>query len=259
MPESSNHAVSIQQWTYWISLDDLVASVYLVLCRVQTQDKKPPTLLRFAKAFSGHYLAICSGGLSIPFAALAAFLSNPPIKLLFIGLSALGFLIASYSVWARERRDLCSLQIRVNQLDEEMKPKPELYLGHHTLPEFSQLKPGLGVSNRGTTAFNIRFSAISGRGIVMQFNPLEYIHNAELHALFFVITKDGEVIGADDDHLRQIIVLFSEAYKQLEITLPLSISYVDNRRRRFVTMYDIVFNRGSLACTLIFKGHSSAE
>jgi hypothetical protein len=63
------------------------------------------TFIDFLKAFTTNWLAAVSGGLSVPFAITALFVSTTYQRILWSLLAISGGMLASYSVWAAKCRD----------------------------------------------------------------------------------------------------------------------------------------------------------
>jgi hypothetical protein len=70
----------------------------------------------FVDTFRAHWLAAMSGGLSVPFALVTAFVDNAPAKILFGALAFIGTWFAAYKIWSQERE-------RIIKLEEELRPK----------------------------------------------------------------------------------------------------------------------------------------
>jgi hypothetical protein len=73
----------------------------------------------FAAAFREHWFAAMSGGASVPFAVLAAYLDNASAKTLFVLAAATCSGFAAYRVWKPERE-------KVIELEERLAPKLSL-------------------------------------------------------------------------------------------------------------------------------------
>jgi len=90
---------------------------------MQEIDSKP-TLIEFLKRLVGDTTSLISGGLSVPFAALSLYLDNKYAKASFGVLAAAGFLIASYRLWAAERRNALAVQDRLmEEVDKRGRPE----------------------------------------------------------------------------------------------------------------------------------------
>jgi hypothetical protein len=74
-----------------------------------TTDSKP-TVAEFLKRFVGDTASLLSGGLSIPSTVLSLYSDNKYAKVSFGVLAVTGFLIASYRLWAGERRNTLAVQ-----------------------------------------------------------------------------------------------------------------------------------------------------
>lgn len=133
-----------------------------------------PTLNRFFKAFMLNWLTKCSGGLSVPFAAAAAFAPNLSVRLLFVALAVIAFLTACYTIWNIERTSLIKAEQVCDGLtqkldrEQERRLKPEIYIGHHSLKTV-QGNAALDITNKGITAVNIKFMPMMGIETSLQF------------------------------------------------------------------------------------------
>jgi len=65
-----------------------------------------PSLKEFLRVLVSEWPSRVSGGLSVPFTLLALYFGNQYAKALFAVLAVLALLVAVYSVWANERRQL---------------------------------------------------------------------------------------------------------------------------------------------------------
>jgi predicted membrane metal-binding protein len=72
-----------------------------------------PSLGTFSRTFRKHWFAAMSGGASVPFTALAVFLDNRWVQLLFACLALTGTWFAAYRVWQPERQKVCDLEARL--------------------------------------------------------------------------------------------------------------------------------------------------
>jgi hypothetical protein len=74
-----------------------------------TTDSKP-TVAEFLKRFVGDTASLLSGGLSIPSTVLSLYFDNKYAKASFGALAVTGFFVASYRLWAGERRNTLAVQ-----------------------------------------------------------------------------------------------------------------------------------------------------
>jgi len=120
----------------------------------------------FVNLMSSLLSGIC-GSLSVPFTAAASYFSNLRAKILFSILAVVSFLVACYSVWKKEKELLIAIEVEKDSIAAQLKeekdrrPHPALSLGHKPLTNNPALRPGFTITNKGTSAFNIQFSAIT--------------------------------------------------------------------------------------------------
>ena len=71
-------------------------------------DKRPvlPTIRKFLLTIAGDWGSLVSGILSVPFTYLAVVAASDRTKIIYALLALSGILIATYRVWAKERRAL---------------------------------------------------------------------------------------------------------------------------------------------------------
>lgn len=77
---------------------------------------KPPSIWSFTLSFRKHLFAAMSGGFSIPFVAVAAWVDNIYAKVIFVALAFASAWFAAYMIWKGERG-------RVVELEEKLRPK----------------------------------------------------------------------------------------------------------------------------------------
>jgi hypothetical protein len=89
----------------------------------QANPSRDTTFKSFALAFRPHWLAAMSGGFSVPFVALAAYLDSGYAKVIFAALAFCSAWFAAYTVWKFERAAAWVLRARVTALEERLRPK----------------------------------------------------------------------------------------------------------------------------------------
>ncbi len=83
-----------------------------------------PTLTEFFKRLIDDTTSLISGGLSVPFAVFSIFANSKYAKIAFGVLSLTGFLIASYRLWAGERRNTLAVQERLaKEINKRGRPE----------------------------------------------------------------------------------------------------------------------------------------
>jgi len=89
------------------------------------QETSPkPTLSEFLKRLVGDTTSLISGGLSVPLTLMSLFSDNKYAKISFGVLAVTGFLIASYHLWAGERRNTLAGQERlIEEIDKRGRPE----------------------------------------------------------------------------------------------------------------------------------------
>lgn len=89
------------------------------------QETSPkPTLAEFLKRLVGDTTSLVSGGLSVPLTVLSLFSDNKYAKVSFGVLAVTGFLIASYRLWAGERRNTLVVQERlIEEINKRGRPE----------------------------------------------------------------------------------------------------------------------------------------
>ncbi len=89
------------------------------------QETRPnPTLSEFLKRLVGDTTSLISGGLSVPLTLMSLFSDNKYAKISFGVLAVTGFLIASYRLWAGERRNTLAVQERlIEEIDKRGRPE----------------------------------------------------------------------------------------------------------------------------------------
>ena len=74
-----------------------------------------PTIWTFLRTFREHLFALMSGGLSVPFAAAAAYYDSLPAKVGFTLLAITALTVAAYSVWRTEREALIKAEAKIDR------------------------------------------------------------------------------------------------------------------------------------------------
>jgi hypothetical protein len=87
--------------------------------------KNKPTPIEFLKRFVADTASLLSGGLSIPSTVLSLYSDNKYAKISFAAVAVLGFLIASYRLWAGERRSTLAMQERLAE-EINKRGRPEI-------------------------------------------------------------------------------------------------------------------------------------
>ena len=89
------------------------------------QETSPkPTLSEFLRRLVGDTTSLVSGGLSVPLTVMSLFSDNKYAKVSFGVLAVTGFLIASYRLWAGERRNTLAVQERlIEEIDKRGRPE----------------------------------------------------------------------------------------------------------------------------------------
>jgi hypothetical protein len=83
-----------------------------------------PTLAEFFRRLVGDTTSFISGGLSVPFTVLSLFSDNKYAKASFGVLAVTGFLIASYRLWAGERRNTLVVQVKlIEEINKRGRPE----------------------------------------------------------------------------------------------------------------------------------------
>jgi hypothetical protein len=83
-----------------------------------------PTPTEFLRLFIGDTASLLSGGLSIPSTVLSLYFDNKYAKVSFGLLAVVGFFIASYRLWAGERRSTLALQQRLaEEINKQGRPE----------------------------------------------------------------------------------------------------------------------------------------
>jgi len=84
-----------------------------------------PSPIEFLRRFIGDTASLLSGGLSIPSTVLSLYFDNKYAKASFGVLAVAGFLIASYRLWASERRNTLAVQERLTE-EINKRGRPEI-------------------------------------------------------------------------------------------------------------------------------------
>jgi hypothetical protein len=84
-----------------------------------------PTVIEFLRRFVGDSASLLSGGLSIPSTVLSLYSDNKYAKISFAAVAVVGFLIASYRLWAGERRSTLAMQERLME-EINKRGRPEI-------------------------------------------------------------------------------------------------------------------------------------
>lgn len=96
-----------------------------------------PTIWTFLRAYREHLFALMSGGFSVPFATLAAYLDNVPAKITFAILAIAAVVFAAYGVWRTERAGLIKAEAEIKTLRDTADRRA---LGLRVLGEIGQLR-----------------------------------------------------------------------------------------------------------------------
>ena len=224
--------------------------------------QKPSNPIQFLKALGADYLTLCSGALSVPFVALGAFRQDLPERTLFLSLSVLSFLFASYRIWARERGQLILALDESEKLREAFddRPKPEIFLtAVEELVAPGQRRDYFAIENRGISALNITFAPVMCGNVGLQFSPKEFLHDTGPSRASFVLSDHGVSVPAGSDQFQQAIQMFCSEARAIEVTLPVEIHYQATDERHFRTDYDMEFSEASLWCRLAFRRQTVAS
>ncbi len=155
-----------------------------------------PTLTEFFKRLIDDTTSLISGGLSVPFAVFSIFADSKYAKASFGVLSLIGFLIASYRLWAAERRNTLAVQERlVDEIDKRGRPEVTV-----------ELKDGSGgtlhaclMNYASTAAINLRIDDIPCGDGVLRFENIPTIisegFSPNLQCCF--VPSDGSPIRRD--------------------------------------------------------------
>ncbi len=155
-----------------------------------------PTLTEFFKRLIDDTTSLISGGLSVPFAVFSIFADSKYAKASFGVLSLIGFLIASYRLWAAERRNTLAVQERlVDEIDKRGRPEVTV-----------ELKDGSGgtlhaclMNYASTAAINLRIDDIPCGDGVLRFENIPTIisegFSPNLQCCF--VASDGSPIRRD--------------------------------------------------------------
>lgn len=81
----------------------------------------PPSVANFVKAFGATWFTLMSGTFSVPLAIAAYFVSNGPAKIGLAITAAVSFVVASYRLWAIERRSINVIETQIAELLGEYK------------------------------------------------------------------------------------------------------------------------------------------
>ena len=89
------------------------------------QETSPrPTLAEFLRRLVGDTTSLISGGLSVPLTVMSLFSDNKYAKVGFGALAVTGFLVASYRLWAGERRNTLAVQERlIEEINKRGRPE----------------------------------------------------------------------------------------------------------------------------------------
>jgi hypothetical protein len=128
-----------------------------------------PTLIVFLRRLVGDTTSLISGGLSVPFTAIAIFSDSKYAKASFGVLAVTGFLIASYRLWAGERQNTLAVQERlVEEINKRGRPEVTV-----------ELKEGSGgtlhaclMNYASTAAINLRIDDIPCRLGTLRFENI---------------------------------------------------------------------------------------
>jgi hypothetical protein len=131
-----------------------------------------PTLTEFFERLINDTTSLISGGLSVPFAVFSIFADSKYAKASFGVLSLIGFLIASYRLWAVERRNTLAVQERlIEEIDKRGRPEVTV-----------ELKEGSGGTLHAclmnytlTAAINLRIDDIPCGNGVLRFENIPTI------------------------------------------------------------------------------------
>ena len=109
--------------------------------------KKKASLAEFLKAIVANWSSRISGGLSVPLTIVGLYVSDRPLKYMFLALALLTFLFAIYIIWQEERDQLIKTQEELmRELDR--RPSPELFI-EELLTKTQYEQPGFTIANRG--------------------------------------------------------------------------------------------------------------
>jgi hypothetical protein len=155
-----------------------------------------PTLTEFFKRLIDDTTSLISGGLSVPFAVFSIFADSKYAKASFGVLSLIGFLTASYRLWAAERRNTLAVQERLaDEIDRRGRPEVTV-----------ELKDGNGgtlhacfMNYASTAAINMRIDDIPCGDGVLRFENIPTIisegFSPNLQCCF--VPSDGSPIKRD--------------------------------------------------------------
>lgn len=106
----------------------------------------PPDITEFFRVLAGSWLALMSGALSVPFAAIATFSAASWTRAIWAAAALFCILVATYQVWARERRYRLDLQKQVIGLKRDIKQQED-YIRYLSSPNVSIDLNGIAIGD----------------------------------------------------------------------------------------------------------------
>jgi hypothetical protein len=184
-----------------------------------TTDSKP-TVTEFLRRFVGDTAARLSGGLSIPSTVLSLYFDNKYAKASFAVLAVVGILIASYRLWAGERRNTLSVQkLLTEEINKRGRPEVTVELKgngggtlHACLMNYASI-----------AAINFRIDDIQCDGGVLRFENIPTTISSG-----FSPTLKCWFVPSDGSPQRQDIVQELILNKEKDAKYVLSIRYTDS-------------------------------
>ena len=210
------------------------------------QQKNGASIGEFFKRLTSNWLSGASGSLSVPFTALAAYVSTLQAKFLFSTLAVVSFSVACFSVWKSERRKLNEVEAERDELalslkrEKDRRPTPELFIERSPAHGPYQT-PFIQIVNRGVVAVNISFSTLEVKTVSVHFHPIPIIHPDEFRNVLMTIKRDGQTSPLTKQSIDNAIRVLSETAREPGVVLPLLITYFDTSGQGYVTEYQLEF------------------
>jgi hypothetical protein len=208
--------------------------------------KNGASIAEFFKRLTSNWLSGASGGLSVPFTALAAYVSDLPAKFLFSTLAVLSFSIACFSVWKTERERLNEVEVERDSIavqlkrEQERRPTPELFIERS--PTHSPYQtPFIQIVNRGVVAVNISFSTLEVKEVSVHFHAIPIIHPDESRNVLMTIKRGGQTSPLTKQSIDNAIKILLDSAREPGVILPLLIKYFDTSGREYITEYELQF------------------
>jgi hypothetical protein len=221
-----------------------------------------PGLREFISAITADTLAAACGVLSVPFAALAAYMTNPPVKVLFSVLAVSAFLTACYKTWSRERQSRCDTEFSVKKLAAELRdeqdrhPRPELFLQETLENGLYDSPPGFNLLNRGSaSAVWVSFTQIQfGSITVTPGTSSEVIHAGEQTPVLFMFDRKehGESLMPAWG-VKEVIQTLSPELEAVVVERDLHITYKNTDNRIFGSVYSMQVDSIAQSIRMTFR------